>query len=122
MINLQKLAFMKMVMCPLCLKWKNLLYNAPKAKISPYPLSLHLIMECRMSLGPVMQGTSILDQICNLTLCKNGLIKSDKMPFSLIRFSLTTNDLGEFLEILEIFQHALQSIFEMHFEIRLVNM
>ena len=58
-------------------------------------------MECRMSLGPVMQGTSIQDQICNLTLCENCMNKSDKMPISILRFSLTTNDLGEFLDILE---------------------
>ena len=74
-------------------------------------------MECRRDLGPLMQGTSMLDQICNLVHCENGLNKSDKMPISPLRFSLTTNDLGEFLDIFEILQHALQSIFEMHFEI-----
>ena len=58
-------------------------------------------MECKMSLGSVMQGTSIQDQICNLILCENGMNKSDKMPISLLWFSLTTNDLGEFLDILE---------------------
>ena len=82
-------------------------------------MSLNLIMECRMSLVPVMQGTSIQDQICSLILCENGMNKSDKMPISLLRFSLTTNDLGEFLGILESLQHSLQSIFEMHFEIPL---
>ena len=72
-----------------------------------------------MILGPVMQGTSILDQIFNLTLCKNGLIKSDKMPISLLRFSLTTNDLGEFWDILESLKCDIKSIFEMNFEIPL---
>ena len=72
-----------------------------------------------MILGPVMQGTRIQDQICNLILCENGMNKSDKMPISLLRFSLTTNDLGEFLNILESLQNDLQSIFEMNFEIPL---
>ena len=72
-----------------------------------------------MRLGPVMQGTSIQDQICNLMHCKNGMNKSDKMPFSLLRFSLTTNDFGEFLDILGSFQCSLQSIFEMKLEILL---
>ena len=65
-----------------------------KWKQCHYPMSFHLIMECRRGLGPVMQITSMLDQICNLMHCKIGLNKSDKMPFSLLRFSLTTNDLG----------------------------
>ena len=76
-------------------------------------------MECRKDLGPVMQVTSMLGHICNLVHCENGLNKSDKIPFSLLRFSLTTNDLGELLDILEILQHALQSVFEMNFEIPL---
>ena len=39
------------------------------------------------------------------------LNKSDKLSFSLIRFSITTNDLREFLDILESLQHAIQFIF-----------
>ena len=72
-----------------------------------------------MILGPVMQGTSIMDLICNLMLCENGMNKSDKMPIYLLRFSLTTNDLGEFYDILESLKHALHYIFEMNFEIPL---
>ena len=53
---------------------------------------------------------------------ENGLNKSDKMPFSLLRLSLTTNDLGEFLDILVSFQHALRPIFEINFEIPLGTM
>ena len=55
-----------------------------------------------MSLGPVMQGTSMLDQICNLVHCENGLNKSDKTLTSSLRISLLKNDLKEFLDILEI--------------------
>ena len=73
-----------------------------------------------MSLGPVKQGTTNMDWICNLISCKNGLNKSYKMPTFLLRFSLTKNDLGEFLDILESLKHAIQSIFEMNFEIPLV--
>ena len=72
-----------------------------KQRQSLCKLSLHLIMECKASLGPVKQDTTIIDLICNLMLCKNGLIKSEKMPTSLVRFSLLKNDLGEFLDILE---------------------
>ena len=60
-----------------------------------------------MSLGPVKQDSNIKDLICNLILCENGMNKSDKMPISLLRFSLTTNDLGEFFDILESLQCAL---------------
>ena len=45
-------------------------------------------MECIAILGPVKQDTTIIDLICNLMHCKNGLIKSDKMPTSLLRFSI----------------------------------
>ena len=72
-----------------------------------------------MSLGPVMQVTSMLSQICNLMHYENGLNKSEKMPTSLLWFSLLKNDLGVFLDILESLQCALQSVFEMKFEIPL---
>ena len=68
---------------------------------------MHLIMECIAILGPVKQDITIIDLICNLMLCENGLNKSEKMPTSLLRLSLLKNDLGDFLDILEILQCAL---------------
>ena len=70
-------------------------------------MSMHLIMECITSLGPVKKDTTNIDLIFNLMLCENGLNKSEKMPTSLLRFSLLKNDLGEFFDIMESLQCAL---------------
>ena len=43
---------------------------------------------------------------------ENALDKSDNFPFSNFRFSLTTNDIKELLDIFESFKYALQPIFE----------
>ena len=70
-------------------------------------MSMHLIMDCIESLGPVKQDITSIDLICNLMLCENGLNKSEKMSTSLLRFSLFKDDLGEFFDILEILQYAI---------------
>ena len=83
---------------------------------------LHLIIECKWDIGPVIKLCKLIWKIAQVMNMKIGHKQSDFFPTCQIWFSLTMRLFDEFLDILESLECVLQSIFVMKVEILSVSM